>query len=91
MKKFRHLDTGLYVEEIYVTWENAENIGKTNRPLLKITKLILSDDYEKARRIKNNVLSQWMLSNGFSSVEVLIDRIPNEIKEIGEADDINGS
>lgn len=81
MKTFRHVDTGLYVEEIYVEPVKKEY---SFQPMFKLSRLILTDDYEKARRIKNLELCKWMKFNGFYSVEILPDKVLDDIKVIGE-------
>lgn len=82
MKQFKHGASGLFIEEAYADvkpqWIPAPfevtGVSEDDAPIkreLMLTKMKLTNDFSKARRIKNLELCELLEKSGFQSIEVL--------------------
>lgn len=88
MRQFKYSPLSLYVEEVYAERQPSRSgcgdvVGTGE---LVITELKLTEEFSKARRIKNLEICNLLMDKGFQSIEVLTDRVPeaNELKVMGD-------
>lgn len=82
MKQFKHEASGLFIEEVYADvkpqWIPAPfevtGVPEDDAPIkreLVLTKIKLTNDFSKARRIKNLEICELLEKSGFQSIEIL--------------------